>query len=80
MRIPLLLVAAALSMALISSEAFGMAWGDSRHRRGTGPSGGAGEGSEGSGYNAGLPEPSSLHAIASGLILLGGAGWLLRRK
>lgn len=77
MKIPLLLVTAALSMALITSEAFGMAWGDSRHRRGTVPNGGGGEGS---GYNAGLPEPSSLHAIASGLALLGGAGWLLRRK
>jgi hypothetical protein len=77
MRVPLLLVIAALSMALITSEAFGMAWGDSRHRRGTVQIEGA---SGGSGYNAGLPEPSSLHAIASGLALLGGAGWLLRRK
>jgi LPXTG-motif cell wall-anchored protein len=84
MRVPFVLVAAALSLSLITGEAFGMAWGNSRHRRGSVESGGSsfgGSGSgSGSGYNAGLPEPSSVYAIASALALLGGAGWLLRRK
>ncbi len=79
MRVPFVLVVAALSLSLITSEAFGMAWGDSRHRRGTVATGSSG-GESGSGYDAGLPEPSSLYAIASALALLGGAGWLLRRK
>jgi hypothetical protein len=52
-----------------------MAWGDSRHRRGNGPNW-----TSGSGYTGSVPEPSSLYAIGSALALLGGAGWLLRRK
>jgi len=82
-RVPFVLVAAALSLSLITGEALAMAWGDSHHRRGGVESGGSsfsGSGGSGSGYNAGLPEPSSVYAIASALALLGGAGWLLRRK
>jgi hypothetical protein len=30
--------------------------------------------------NASVPEPSALYAIGSGLALLGGAGWYIRRR
>jgi LPXTG-motif cell wall-anchored protein len=63
---------------LTAGDALGMAWGDSRHRRGNVWS--ESSGSSGTGYNAGLPEPSSLYAIGSALALLGGASWILRRR
>ncbi|MGH7313903.1 MAG: PEP-CTERM sorting domain-containing protein [Candidatus Rokuibacteriota bacterium] len=75
MRVTLVLLAGALCLTLTAGEAFGMAWGESRHRRGNGSTG-----SSGSGYTASVPEPSSLYAIGSALALLGGAGWILRRK
>jgi len=79
MRVTLVLLAGALCLMLTAGEAFGMAWGESRHRRGNGSNGSSGS-SGASGYNAGLPEPSSLYAIGSALALLAGAGWILRRK
>ena len=75
MRLTLALLAGALCLTLAAGDAFGMAWGDSRHRRGNGPNW-----TSGSGYTGSVPEPSSLYAIGSALALLGGAGWLLRRK
>jgi len=78
MRVTLVFLAGALCVLLTAGDALGMAWGESRHRRGNG-SNGSFE-SSGSGYTASVPEPSSLYAIGSALALLGGAGWILRRK
>lgn len=78
MKVTLLLLAGALSVLLTAGDALGMAWGDSRHRRGNGPNGWSE--SSGSANTASVPEPSSLYAIGSALALLGGAGWILRRK
>jgi hypothetical protein len=81
MRVTLVFLAGALCVLLTAGDALGMAWGDSRHRRGNGSNGSSGSfESSGSGYTASVPEPSSLYAIGSALALLGGAGWILRRK
>lgn len=74
MKATLALLAGALCLTLIAGDAFGMAWGESRHRRGNGSTWTSGS------YTGSVPEPSSLYAIGSALALLGGAGWLLRRK
>lgn len=77
MRLTFVFLAGALCVALTAGEALGMAWGDGRHRR-NGSNGSST--SSGSGYTESVPEPSSLYAIGSALALLGGAGWILRRK
>jgi hypothetical protein len=74
MKATLALLAGALCLTLVAGDAFGMAWGESRHRRGNG------NWTSGSEYTGSVPEPSSLYAIGSALALLGGAGWFLRRK
>jgi len=74
MRVTLGLLASALCVMLITGEAFGMAWGSSRHGRYDESSG------SGKTTTTSVPEPSSLYAIGSALAVLGGAGWFLRRK
>jgi hypothetical protein len=83
MKVKLMLVVGAMCVVMTAGDVFGMAWGDSRHRRGT--VNGNGNGSSGSSSSSGsshhsVPEPSSLYALGSALALLGSAGWVLRRK
>ena len=44
--------------------------------------GGAGSNSEGGSISAtaSVPEPSTLYAVGTGIALLGGAGWYIRRR
>ena len=59
-------------------QAHGWAGGGTHGSGGSGGSGGTGQ------YNwtekTGVPEPSTLYALGSGLALLGGAGWYIRRR
>jgi hypothetical protein len=77
-----MILAGALCVLLTTGDALGMAWGDSRHRRGTGTSGWFESSPSGSASppTTSVPEPGTLYAIGSALALLGGAGWILRRK
>jgi len=56
--------------ALVLSAAEVHAWA-SNHGRDNGATGGP--------YNS-VPEPSTLYALGSGIALLGGAGWYIRRR
>jgi hypothetical protein len=81
MRLGLILFAGALCLVVTAGQASAMAWGDTHHRRGNGPNGwNESSGSASSGSAISVPEPSSLYAIGSALALLGGAGFILRRK
>jgi LPXTG-motif cell wall-anchored protein len=61
------------AFAVTTTEAF--AWASNHH------SGGAHhEVWYGNGPAASVPEPSAMYALTSGLALLGGAGWYLRRR
>jgi hypothetical protein len=78
MKVKLMLLVGAMCVVLTAGDVYGMAWGDSRHRRGTANGNGNGSSSRPSQHS--VPEPSSLYALGSALALLGGAGWVLRRK
>jgi LPXTG-motif cell wall-anchored protein len=71
--------AAVMVAALVVSAAdvYAMAWGGGRGRSHSS----ATSASESSGGTAvSVPEPSTLYAAASGLVLLAGAGWYIRRR
>jgi len=61
------------AFALTTTEAF--AWGSNHQSGGTHH-----EVWYGNGSTASVPEPSTVYALTSGLALLGGAGWYLRRR
>jgi len=70
MRLKLMVLAGALSLFLTAVDVTGMAEANGRRHHGDR-------------YNTpkhSVPEPSTLYAIGSALTLLGGAGWILRRK
>ena len=62
------------AFALTTTEAF--AWAGNHHQSG----GTHHEIWYGNGPTASVPEPSTVYALTSGLALLGGAGWYLRRR
>jgi hypothetical protein len=80
MKVKLMLLVGAMCVVLTAGDVYGMAWGDSRHRRGNGNGNGNGSSSSSGSSHHSVPEPSSLYALGSALALLGGAGWILRRK
>jgi hypothetical protein len=60
------------ALAVGVADVYAMAWGGGRGRsHGTSALGGE---------SASVPEPSTLYALSSGLALLGGAGWYIRRR
>jgi hypothetical protein len=61
------------AFALTTTEAF--AWAGNHRSGGTHH-----EVWYGNGPTASVPEPSTVYALTSGLALLGGAGWYLRRR
>jgi len=73
-----MLMAVAVSGVLIGGvvDAYAFAWGGGR---GGDSSGSSIQSDSTKGPNA-VPEPSTLYAIGSGLALLGGAGWYIRRR
>jgi hypothetical protein len=68
-----LMIASAVAISAV--DVYGFAGSSSRRSAG----GGGGDDSTTS-QSASVPEPSTLYAIGSGLVLLGGAGWLIRRR
>jgi hypothetical protein len=68
-------VVVAGALLVSAADVYAMAWG-----------GGRGHGSSDSsasysgGSTASVPEPSTLYAVGSGLALLAGAGWYIRRR
>jgi hypothetical protein len=69
MRLKLMPLAGALSMVLTAVDMTGMAEAKGRHRH-----------HGGNKPNHSVPEPNALYALGSAVALLGGAGWVLRRK
>ena len=65
------------AFVVTTTEAF--AWAGNHHSGGAHHEVWYGNGSTG-GPTASVPEPSSMYAVTSGLALLGGAGWYLRRR
>jgi len=62
-------------LMLSAADVYAMAWGGGRGRHD-----GSASASESGGYSASVPEPSTLYAVSSGLALLAGAGWYIRRR
>jgi hypothetical protein len=62
-------------LMLSAADVFAMAWGGGRGRHG-----GSSNESYSGGTTASVPEPSTLYAVSSGLALLAGAGWYIRRR
>jgi LPXTG-motif cell wall-anchored protein len=61
-------------LMLSAADVYAMAWGGGRGRHG------ASGASDGSATTASVPEPSTVYAVTSGLALLAGAGWYIRRR
>jgi hypothetical protein len=68
-----LMIATAVAISAVDVHAFASS---SSRRSG----GGGGGGDSTTSASASVPEPSTLYAVGSGLVLLGGAGWLIRRR
>lgn len=64
------------ALLVSAADVYAMAWGGGRGR---GHSNGSSASYSG-GPTASVPEPSTLYAAGSGLALLAGAGWYLRRR
>jgi hypothetical protein len=69
-----LMIATAVAISAVDVHAFA----SSSSRRSGGGGGGGGDSTTSA--SASVPEPSTLYAVGSGLVLLGGAGWLIRRR
>ncbi|HEY7520805.1 MAG TPA: PEP-CTERM sorting domain-containing protein [Methylomirabilota bacterium] len=67
------MIATAVAISAVDVHAFASS---SSRRSG----GGGGGGDSTTSASASVPEPSTLYAVGSGLVLLGGAGWLIRRR
>lgn len=74
MRSAITAVIMAGALLVTAADVYAMAWGGGRGR------GGQSQSTSGGGSSATVPEPSTLYALSSGLALLGGAGWYLRRR
>lgn len=76
MRSTFIMLAMVGVLMLSAADVYAMAWGGGRGRNG-----GSSNSSNGS-YSGGasVPEPSTLYAVSSGLALLAGAGWYIRRR
>ena len=61
-------------LMLSAADVYAMAWGGGRGRHGASGS------SDVSATTASVPEPSTVYAVTSGLALLAGAGWYIRRR
>jgi LPXTG-motif cell wall-anchored protein len=76
MKSILTVVVVVTGLVVSAADVYAMAWGGGRGR---GHSNGTSASYSG-GPSASVPEPSTLYAAASGLSLLAGAGWYLRRR
>ena len=61
-----------------AADVYAMAWGGGRGRHDS--SNNSSSGSYSGDVTASVPEPSTLYAVGSGLALLAGAGWYIRRR
>ena len=77
MKSTLTAVLVASALLVSAADVYAMAWGGGRGRGGSDSSSTA---SYSGGPNTSVPEPSTLYAAGSGLALLAGAGWYLRRR
>ena len=69
-------VIVASALLVSAADVYAMAWGGGRGRGGSDSSASSYSG----GSTASVPEPSTLYAVGSGLALLAGAGWYIRRR
>ena len=60
-------------LMLSAADVYAMAWGGGRGRHES-------SSSDGAATTASVPEPSTVYAVTSGLALLAGAGWYIRRR
>lgn len=75
MRSTFIMLATVGVLMLSAADVYAMAWGGGRGRNGE-----SSNGSYSGGSSASVPEPSTLYAVSSGLALLAGAGWYIRRR
>ena len=73
MKSTLFTLIVATAVMIGAADVYAMKFGHSSRRGGDGSN----DPTTGS---AAVPEPSTLYAVGSGLVLLGGAGWLIRRR
>jgi hypothetical protein len=76
MRSMLIKLAMVGVLMLSAADVYAMAGGGGRGRHRDSSSGDSYSG----GSTASVPEPSTLYAVSSGLALLAGAGWYIRRR
>ena len=76
MRSTFVALFAATALIVTAVDVYAMS--SSSRRHGGGSNGTTTGGS--SSLSASVPEPSALYAVGSGLVLLGGAGWFIRRR
>lgn len=69
-------VVVAGALLVSAADVYAMAWGGGRGHGGSDSSASSYSG----GSTASVPEPSTLYAVGSGLALLAGAGWYIRRR
>lgn len=64
------------ALVLIAADVHAMAWGGGRGKNGSSSTSASYSGDT----SASVPEPSLLYAAGSGLAVLAGAGWYIRRR
>lgn len=71
----MLMMFAMVGLLLVSAaDVYAMAWGGGRGHNGSSRGAYSGD------VSASVPEPSTLYAVGSGLALVAGAGWYIRRR